>query len=219
MRILTGQQVAAEGLDGWAHLGNGLYTRVATSDFATGLALVNAVGAAVIDAEPSRTGLQPDLSLHATHVDIALAGRGLPGVTDEDVALARAITGLVSAAGCRPEASVTRINLALDTPATDRVMPFWRAFLGYEDRQPGPPMVRDPGGRLPSVWFQPSGSEEPRQRWHIDMWLDPAQVQGRIDACLAAGGRIDDDSGAPAFWVLADAEGNRSCLATWQGRD
>jgi 4a-hydroxytetrahydrobiopterin dehydratase len=23
---------------------------------------------------------------------------------------------------------------------------------------------------------------------------------------------------APAFWVLADAEGNEACLTTWQGR-
>lgn len=217
MRILTGAQVAAEGLTGWAHLGNGLYTRVATPDFATGLALVNAVGAPVVEAAPERTGLQPDLSLNTTHVDITLAGRGLPGVTDEDITLARTITGLVTDAGLRPEATVTRINFALDTPATDEVMPFWRAFLDYEDR-PGAPMVRDPAGRLPSVWFQPSGSEEPRQRWHMDVWLDPAEVQPRIRACLAAGGRLDDTY-APAFWVLADAEGNRSCLATWQGRD
>ncbi|MBB5787479.1 VOC family protein [Jiangella mangrovi] len=218
MRILTGQQVADEGLDGWAHLGNGLYTRIATPDFSTGLALVNAVGAAVVHAAPERTGLQPDLSLHTTHVDITLAGRGLPGVTDEDVTLARTISGLVSDAGLRLDSSVERINLALDTPDTDRVLPFWRAMLAFEDR-PGAPMVRDPAGRLPSVWFQPSGSEEPRQRWHLDVWVDPAEVQGRIDACLAAGGRIDDDTLAPAFWVLADAEGNRSCFATWQGRD
>ncbi|TDD67012.1 4a-hydroxytetrahydrobiopterin dehydratase [Jiangella aurantiaca] len=218
MRILTGREVAAEGLDGWAHLGNGLYTRVATPDFAAGLALVTAVGAAVVHADVERTGLQPDLSLHTTQVDIALGGRGLPGVTDQDVALVRTITGLVTDAGLRPDASVARINLALDTPATDGVLPFWRAFLAYEDR-PGRPILRDPAGRLPSLWFQPSGAEEPRQRWHLDVWLDPAQVEGRIAACLAAGGRVVDDTHAPSFWVLADADGNRSCLATWQGRD
>ena len=24
---------------------------------------------------------------------------------------------------------------------------------------------------------------------------------------------------SPAFWVLADAEGNEACVTTWQGRD
>jgi 4a-hydroxytetrahydrobiopterin dehydratase len=214
MRILTGQEVAAEGLDGWAQLGNGLYTRVATPDFAAGLTLVNAVGAAA-----ERVGHHPNVSLHGTHVDLAFVGHDAPGVTDRDVTLARTISDLAAEAGLtlHPTA-VSRINLALDTPATADVLPFWRAMLGYEDR-PGPPALRDPAGRLPMVWFQESGAEEPRQRWHLDVWVEPSQVQPRIQACLAAGGRVVDDSHAPAAWVLADAEGNRSCLATWQGRD
>jgi len=27
------------------------------------------------------------------------------------------------------------------------------------------------------------------------------------------------DDRAPAFWILADAEGNEACVTTWQGRD
>jgi 4a-hydroxytetrahydrobiopterin dehydratase len=27
------------------------------------------------------------------------------------------------------------------------------------------------------------------------------------------------DAEAPAFWVLADADGNEACVTTWQGRD
>ncbi|GAB3958458.1 hypothetical protein GCM10029978_003430 [Actinoallomurus acanthiterrae] len=79
--------------------------------------------------------------------------------------------------------------------------------------------VRDPGDVLPTVWFQPSGSEEPRQRWHLDLWVDPAQVQPRVDAALAAGGTLVSDAEAPSFWMLADPEGNRVCLCTWQDRD
>jgi len=69
------------------------------------------------------------------------------------------------------------------------------------------------------VWFQASGSEEPRQRWHLDLWVDPAQVQPRIDAALAAGGTLVSEAEAPSFWVLADPQGNRACLCTWQDRD
>jgi 4a-hydroxytetrahydrobiopterin dehydratase len=43
-------------------------------------------------------------------------------------------------------------------------------------------------------------------------------VQPRIDAALAAGGRVAGDAEAPAFWVLADPDGNKVCLCTWQDR-
>ena len=45
------------------------------------------------------------------------------------------------------------------------------------------------------------------------------QRQSRIDAAIAAGGRLLSDTQAPAFWVLADPEGNEACICTWQGRD
>ncbi|MEU9987018.1 4a-hydroxytetrahydrobiopterin dehydratase [Streptomyces sp. NPDC048045] len=62
------------------------------------------------------------------------------------------------------------------------------------------------------------GSEEPRQRRYPDVWVDPAQVQSRVDAALAVGGTLVSDAEAPSFWVLADPEGNRVCLCTWQDR-
>ena len=40
----------------------------------------------------------------------------------------------------------------------------------------------------------------------------------RIEATLAAGGSVRSDAAAPAFWVLADPEGNEACVTTWQGR-
>ena len=27
------------------------------------------------------------------------------------------------------------------------------------------------------------------------------------------------EASAPAFWALAEAEGNEACITTWQGRD
>jgi hypothetical protein len=37
-----------------------------------------------------------------------------------------------------------------------------------------------------------------------------------VDNAIAAGGEILDDSRAPAYWVLADGDGNRACVCTWQ---
>jgi 4a-hydroxytetrahydrobiopterin dehydratase len=45
------------------------------------------------------------------------------------------------------------------------------------------------------------------------------EAEQRIEAALAAGGRMTYTDEAPAFWVLADAEGNEVCVCTWQGRD
>ena len=44
------------------------------------------------------------------------------------------------------------------------------------------------------------------------------EVDARIAAALAAGGRLVSDARAPAFWVLADPEGNEACICTWQNR-
>lgn len=211
MTKLTGQQIADAGLTGWAYLLGGLQTRVHTGDFATGLAMVNAIGALAEELEH-----HPDLNLRPAHVDVRLTSHDEHGVTDRDVRLARAIGSIADL----DAAAVSRMELALDTPAQDAVIPFWAAVLAVEHRS-GPDFgdeLRDHADVLPVVWFQRSGSEEPRQRWHPDVWVEPAQVQPRIDAALAAGGTLVSDAEAPSLWVLADPEGNRVCLCTWQER-
>jgi len=216
MTTLTGHQVADQGLAGWVYLLGCLQTRIRTQDFATGLSVVNAIGAAA-DA----LNHHPDLDLRYSHVDVRLSSHDARGVTNRDIRLARTISSIAAEAGVENEcASVSRLELALDTPASASVLPFWRAVLamddptaaGYDDE------LHDPFGALPAVWFQQSGREEPRQRWHPDIWIDPAQVQPRIEAALAAGGTVASDQEAPSFWVLADPDGNKVCLCTWQGR-
>ncbi len=217
MTKLTGQQIAAEALDGWAYLVDGLQTRIRTADFATGLSLVNAIGAAAEEMNH-----HPDLDLRYTHLDVRLSSHDAVGVTGRDVRLARRISAIAADAGVPLDAAtVSRFELGLDTPAFAAILPFWRAVLTPVDATEPQDHneVIDRFGTLPAVWFQKSGSEEPRQRWHPDLWVDPAQVQPRIDAALAAGGTLVSDEWAPSFWVLADPEGNKVCLCTWQQRD
>jgi 4a-hydroxytetrahydrobiopterin dehydratase len=217
MTTLTGQQIADEGLTGWAYLLGRLQTRIATSDFAAGLALIAAIGAAA-----GQSGPYPDVNLRYTHVDVRLTSRDEFGATARDVELARTITALAADAGLRPDASaVSRLEIALDTPDRTKVMPFWQAVTGLagSDDPVWNVDLQDPADVLPALWFQQSGDEEPRQRWHHDLWVDPAEVQQRLDAAIAAGGRLVSDAEAPAYWVLADPEGNQICLCTWQSRD
>jgi 4a-hydroxytetrahydrobiopterin dehydratase len=216
MSKLTGQQIADERLDGWAYLLGGLQTRIHTRNFATGLSVVNAIGAAAEEMNH-----HPDFNLRYTHVDVRLTSHDEGAVTDRDIRLARAISSIAAAAGVQLDsANVSRLELALDTPARESILPFWSAVLATEHLSGSDfgDELRDPADGLPTVWFQTSGSEEPRQRWHLDMWVDPAQVQPRIDAALAAGGTLVSDAEAPSFWVLADPQGNRACLCTWQDR-
>lgn len=212
MTTLNGQQISELGLTGWAYLpypAGGLMTRVRTADFSTGLALVNAIG-----ERAEAANHHPDLDLRYTHLDIRLQSHDENGVTDRDVELARQIGKLAS--GLPLEPAVTKVEWALDTPDGGRVSPFWAAILGLPD-QGGEELV-DNSGALPSLWYQPSGSDEPRQRWHPDIWVDAAQAKDRLRAALAAGGTMVSDKEAPSFWIVADRDGNQACICTWQDR-
>ena len=82
------------------------------------------------------------------------------------------------------------------------------------------PVNDDPFGRGPAIWFQQMDSPRPqRNRIHLDIDVPHDAAAARIEAALAAGGTLLSDHAAPAFWVLADAEGNEACICTWQGRD
>jgi 4a-hydroxytetrahydrobiopterin dehydratase len=211
MTKLTGQQITEEAPAGWAYLLGGLQTRIRTRDFAAGLAIVNAVGAAAEAMDH-----HPDLDLRYTHVDVRLTSHDVGAVTGRDLRLAQTISTIAADAGTTTEcASVALLELALDSPDFGAILPFWGALLAMEINGDE---LRDPYGVLPAMWLQQSGSEEPRQRWHPDLWLDPAQIQPRIDAAVAAGGTLVSDEYAPSFWVLADPQGNKVCLCTWQDR-
>jgi 4a-hydroxytetrahydrobiopterin dehydratase len=58
-----------------------------------------------------------------------------------------------------------------------------------------------------------------RNRIHFDVVVPDDEAGHRIQAALDAGGRLINDSEAPAFWVLADPEGNEACVCTWLARD
>jgi 4a-hydroxytetrahydrobiopterin dehydratase len=54
---------------------------------------------------------------------------------------------------------------------------------------------------------------------HVAVWVPAEQAVGRVQAAMAAGGRLVRDTFAPAWWTLADAAGNEADVATTSGRD
>ncbi|WP_345780848.1 VOC family protein [Ornithinimicrobium faecis] len=109
---------------------------------------------------------------------------------------------------------MVQVEFALDTADIPGIGPFWAALLhGDTDSLQGGDVVGD--ARVPLLWFQDTDAHEtPRQRFHLDVWVPAELAQERIEAALAAGGTMVDEEAAPAFVVLADAEGNRACVCT-----
>ena len=210
METLTITQILDAGLDDWRKLAQALHARFLTGDFATGLAFVTAVTEAAEAANH-----HPDVTLTYPFVDVRLVSHDVSQVTRRDLDLARRISEIAHDRGVAADPrGPAQLELALDTADVAAVGPFWAALLtGSADSLHDDTV--DPGGPVPLLWFQDTDAHEtPRQRFHVDLWVPHDIAEERIAAAVAAGGRVVDDTNAPSFVVLADAEGNKACVCT-----
>jgi len=216
---LSATQVREAGLEDWEQIFDRIKARFRTGDFATGLALVNKIGAAAEAANH-----HPDIQLTYSDVIVTLSSHDVRGITSRDLDLARQISSHAAELGIDSDTTgLTQLELGLDTAIGPQLAPFYAALLGgkVEDGEPV-----DPSGQVPTVWWQaPNGDEtwalpeQPfEQRWHFDVWVAPDEAERRLQAILHAGGRLVSDRAAPAYWVVEDAEGNRACICTPAGR-
>jgi len=214
-QILSLRDVEAEGLSDWRLLFSALHARFRTRSFATGLELVNRIG-----EEAEAMNHHPDLDLRYPHLNVRLTSHDTGGVTARDVRLARKISEFAASANVAADPSaVSVLELALDSEDYRAIKPFWRAVLALRDSRAEEELV-DPDGALPTLWFQETDAHEPpRQRFHVDVRVPPEVARERIEAALAAGGTLVSEEHAPSFWVLADAQGNKACVTTGEGRD
>jgi len=180
-------------------------------------------------AEPGADG-HLRMDVRSDRVIFALQTPAVAWVTPEDVELARRISAVAEefrlttwAGGGFGRRSVQVLEIGIDAMDAAAIRPFWEAVLGYveEHSNSGPTgALVDPLGEGPAIWFQQMDAPRPqRNRIHLDVSVPHDEAETRIRATLAAGGRLTYDAEAPAFWVLADAEGNEACITTWQGRD
>lgn len=227
MQMLRNAEIAAAGLADWRKLGQALHARYAVADLAAAARLAAAVAEAA-------AGTASDLrvTLDRGHVDLRLVSpdavyRDETGVdhvvewvTQRDVDLARVLSAVAAEAGAVAEPrGITAIELALDTARASELAPVWAALLtGSADsvgRGSIDDDVRDATGQVPYLWFQRTDPhEEPRQRFHLDVWVAPEVAEERIAAAVAAGATVVDDSQAPSYVVVADADGNKACVCT-----
>jgi 4a-hydroxytetrahydrobiopterin dehydratase len=168
------------------------------------------------------------MDVREDRVLLSLQTAEIGAVTSRDVELARRISvvteefRLTTTAG-KDDRTVQVLEIGIDAMDIASIRPFWRAVLGYVDEpgRAGPEdALVDPFGQGPSLWFQQMDAPRPqRNRLHFDVSVPHDEAHRRIEATLTAGGKLINDTEAPAFWVLADPEGNEACVTTWQGRD
>lgn len=225
MDMMRGEQIAAANLTDWRKLAQGLHARYLTDDFGVGARFVAAVG----DAGDALDHY-PRVSIGRGYVDLKLVSedaiyRDAEGtehvvewVTQRDVDLARRITEIAADHKIVADpASVSDIELGLDTARSATIAPVWAALLtgSAEAQGRGTPSdeIRDASGRVPNLWFGDADElDTPGQRFHIEVYVAPEAVEQRISAALAAGGDIVDDSDTPSLTVIADQDGNKGIV-------
>ncbi len=196
-------------------------------------ALAQAAGLAARVAQACGPDADDRLLMDIRRDRLTLTVQGLVAgpLTDKEIGLVRRVSAAVADAGMSTDAevgaagqrSVQMLEIAIDALDITAVRPFWKTALGYVD-EPGPAgpgaAIVDPVGQGPAIWFQQMTEPRPqRNRIHFDISVPHDEAGRRIQDTIDAGGTLVSDAEAPAFWLLADAEGNEACITTWQGRD
>lgn len=203
METITAEEFrATSGVEDWGVGVNGAVVEYHTRDFATGARLFEAITRLAEAANH-----HPDVDIRYSHVRVRLFTHSAKGVTVKDAALAQQISAAARELGVKKAAqSRNQLMIAVATPDARRILPFWQAATGYDAISEIE--LADPAGRGPLIWLQPV--DKPiGGRMHIDVVVPPGSGEQRVAAALAAGGVMADDSNAPEWWTLADADGHK----------
>ena len=201
--------LAAEGVEDWVVVHGG-----ATAVFRVGSLSDGARLAEAIAQSPGIAGAGVLLTLADSRVTVRLS-RDLWSLEPRHIELARAVSAVAREHGAAADrASVREVQVAIAAKRDSIDVGFWRAVLGYV------PMADDnavdPLGHGSTVWMQELDQAKPlRHALHIDVSVAREYVKARLEAAVAAGGRIVDESHAPSHWTLADRAGNRVCICAW----
>lgn len=201
--------LTAEGVGDWAVLHGGATAVYHVPSLVTAVRLAEA-----ISILPETVGVGLLLTLSQERVTVRLT-RDLWALESNHIALARAISATArSLHAVADRASIQEVQVAIAAKPAAIDVGFWRAVLGYL------PMADDnaidPLGHGSTVWMQELSEGKALQHaMHIDVSVAHEHVEARLQAAVSAGGRIVDDSHAPAHWTLADQAGNRVCICAW----
>jgi 4a-hydroxytetrahydrobiopterin dehydratase len=201
--------LSAEGVDDWVVLHGGAAAVFRVGSLGDAARLAEAVAKV-----PGLAGSGTLLTIGDTSVTVRFC-RDLWQLEPGHIDVARAVSAVARAHGAPADrAAVQEVQLAIAAKRDEIDVGFWRAVLGYL------PMADDnavdPLGHGSTVWMQEIDDAKPlRHAMHVDVSVARENVKARLEAALAAGGRIVDESHAPSNWTLADRAGNRVCICAW----
>jgi 4a-hydroxytetrahydrobiopterin dehydratase len=201
--------LAAEGVEDWVLLHGG-----ATAVFRVGSLGAAARLAAAVAETPGFEGSGALLTLADGRLTVRLT-RDLWELKPRHVQMARLVSAVARAHGAVADReSVQEVQLAIAAKSDAIDVGFWRAVLGYVAMADDNAV--DPLGHGSTVWMQELDEAKPlRHAMHVDVSVAREHVKARLEAAVAAGGRIVDESSAPSSWTLSDRAGNRVCICAW----
>jgi 4a-hydroxytetrahydrobiopterin dehydratase len=210
METITPREFRAlPGVEDWRARITGAFALFRTGTFAVGAQLFAAIAELAEAADH-----HPDVDVRYATVRVRLFTHSAGGLTAKDAALAVQISEAARELDIPAATDRMRdLMLAVATPDPSAVMPFWKAATGFTEVADG--VLFDSDGRGPLIWFQPV--DKPlRGRSHLDVNAPRDLIEKRLEAALAAGGVLVDDSHAPKWWTLADADGHKIDLSPWR---
>src|SRR5437867_6327080 len=156
-RITMRQFHESDGVEDWRVVGEGACAYFRTGSFAAGARLVNAISelAGLDDYHPDI-----DLRYDGVIVRLITVAPDYYGLSERDLELARQISATAHTLGVPVEPAVVQtVLVTIDASDIPKVKPFWRAVLGYQDREDSPEDLVDH-----AVAERPSGSRRSKRQ-------------------------------------------------------
>lgn len=212
IRMSAKQFHDSPGVEDWRVLFWGAYAFYTAPSYADAADVVRAI-ADIAGNHP------PDVDLRPEGLTIRTFSRADGALSAADAELARQISEIAHARGLVADPSrVQQIGIAVAQGEGVDTRAFWTALTGYEYIEDVD--VMDPLRRGPHLWFHELDPPTPgRGRTHIDVSVPADQIEARVAAAVAAGGRIADDSNAPGWWMMASPDNHGVDIAAWPDRE
>ncbi len=200
----------APGVSDWRVTGNGPHTVFTSTSLSHAADLIAPVVAAA-----ERFGIQPDVDVRPEGIVVRIPNRTPEGIPAAATGFAAAVSQAAAELRLKPDPSLAQsVGIYVAQHSQADVRPFFMAALGYEEL--GDTDAVDPLRYGPQLAFNPITGDLPaRGRTHFDVFVPADQAQARVDAAIAAGGRLVDDSHAPAWWSLASPDNHGVDIASW----
>jgi 4a-hydroxytetrahydrobiopterin dehydratase len=200
---------ASPGVGDWRVLFWGAHAFYRTASFAEAAQFVSAIAEAA-----ATVGHDPDVDVRPEGVTIRSCSRPNGALSRKDADLAAAVSAAAHSMALQPDPSMVQVvGIAVAQDAGVDTRPFWEAAFGYQ--RTGDEDLTDPIRRGPHLWFHELSPARPgRGRTHIDVSVPAEEAEKRVQAAVAAGGRIVNTN-APKWWTLASPDNHGVDIAGW----